>query len=97
MLFMFSCCTVFLLMIRRPPRSTLTDTLLPYTTLFRSALAVASEERTVALPEVPTFAELCMPKMIACAWYGIVAPAGTPDEIVTYLNKEINEIGRAHV
>src|SRR3546814_12515363 len=29
-------CLVFFLMIRRPPRSTLTDTLLPYTTLFRS-------------------------------------------------------------
>ncbi|AEC20809.1 hypothetical protein PT7_2269 [Pusillimonas sp. T7-7] len=56
------------------------------------ALAVASEERTVALPEVPTFAELGMPKMIAFAWYGIVAPAGTPDEIVTYLNKEINAV-----
>src|SRR3546814_10205714 len=32
---------VFFLMIRRPPRSTLTDTLFPYTTLFRSAGAVA--------------------------------------------------------
>src|SRR3546814_2527906 len=30
-------CCVFLLMIRRPPRSTRTDTLFPYTTLFRSA------------------------------------------------------------
>src|SRR3546814_18692138 len=36
-LFMFSFCTViFFLMIRRPPRSTRTDTLFPYTTLFRS-------------------------------------------------------------
>src|SRR3546814_4073636 len=32
-------CIVFFLMIRRPPRSTRTDTLFPYTTLFRSALA----------------------------------------------------------
>src|SRR3546814_12047548 len=30
------CCTFFFLMIRRPPRSTRTDTLVPYTTLFRS-------------------------------------------------------------
>src|SRR3546814_11335540 len=35
-------------MIRRPPRSTLTDTLFPYTTLFRSML-----ERLAALPPVP--------------------------------------------
>src|SRR3546814_20292941 len=32
----FSCIVVFCLMIRRPPRSTRTDTLFPYTTLFRS-------------------------------------------------------------
>src|SRR3546814_15481992 len=34
--FMFCLCCFFFLMIRRPPRSTRTDTLLPYTTLFRS-------------------------------------------------------------
>src|SRR3546814_12433110 len=33
---LFSCCCIFFLMIRRPPRSTRTDTLFPYTTLFRS-------------------------------------------------------------
>src|SRR3546814_15100944 len=38
---MFSCLLFFFLMIRRPPRSTRTDTLLPYTTLFRSAVAGA--------------------------------------------------------
>src|SRR3546814_18220827 len=32
----FCCCCLFFLMIRRPPRSTRTDTLVPYTTLFRS-------------------------------------------------------------
>src|SRR5690606_12966591 len=56
------------------------------------ALAVASEERTAALPDVPTFAELGLPDMIAFAWYGVVAPADTPDEIVTYLNKENNAV-----
>src|SRR3546814_17025440 len=35
------CYVVFFLMIRRPPRSTRTDTLFPYTTLFRSGAAVA--------------------------------------------------------
>src|SRR3546814_4764797 len=37
-----TCCVLFFLMIRRPPRSTRTDTLFPYTTLFRSALIWAS-------------------------------------------------------
>src|SRR3546814_12652528 len=37
------CCVVFFLMIRRPPRSTRTDTLFPYTTLFRSAPLVLDE------------------------------------------------------
>src|SRR3546814_19905838 len=36
-IFFFCCCFFFFLMIRRPPRSTRTDTLFPYTTLFRSA------------------------------------------------------------
>src|SRR3546814_6815748 len=39
---------VFCLMIRRPPRSTRTDTLFPYTTLFRSAQAVASPDLDLA-------------------------------------------------
>src|SRR3546814_15029492 len=34
---MYRVCVIFFLMIRRPPRSTRTDTLFPYTTLFRSA------------------------------------------------------------
>src|SRR3546814_945657 len=38
------CVFVFFLMIRRPPRSTRTDTLFPYTTLFRSAGAVTEPE-----------------------------------------------------
>src|SRR3546814_16368678 len=37
----FLCCCFFFLMIRRPPRSTRTDTLFPYTTLFRSRIVVA--------------------------------------------------------
>src|SRR3546814_4959223 len=39
---------IFFLMIRRPPRSTRTDTLFPYTTLFRSACAVPDPGRTGA-------------------------------------------------
>src|SRR3546814_12195756 len=51
----------FFLMIRRPPRSTRTDTLFPYTTLFRSLLltllalltGLATADRAVAAPAVP--------------------------------------------
>src|SRR3546814_12467206 len=44
------CTSLFLLMIRRPPRSTLTDTLFPYTTLFRSGAAVDLENQRHAPP-----------------------------------------------
>src|SRR3546814_17282885 len=48
---MFACvCLVVFLMIRRPPRSTRTDTLFPYTTLFRSGQADIVEEGLVLLP-----------------------------------------------
>ncbi|HBL66437.1 MAG TPA: ABC transporter substrate-binding protein [Achromobacter sp.] len=56
------------------------------------ALAVASHQRLPALPDVPTFEEAGVPKMIASAWYGIVAPAGTPPAVVQRLNKEVNAV-----
>lgn len=56
------------------------------------ALAVASENRLPALPDVPTFAELGYPKMLASAWYGIMAPAGLPQSLTDFLNKEINAV-----
>src|SRR3546814_17477850 len=45
-------------MIRRPPRSTRTDTLFPYTTLFRSHLGVGECARTLIIPGVATPAQL---------------------------------------
>src|SRR3546814_20928803 len=42
---MIFCCFYFFLLIRRPPRSTRTDTLFPYTTLFRSVLAPGEREQ----------------------------------------------------
>lgn len=56
------------------------------------ALAVASEKRLPALPDVPTFAELGYPKMQASAWYGIMAPAGMSPELTKFLNQEINAV-----
>src|SRR3546814_11898890 len=43
----------FFLMIRRPPRSTRTDTLFPYTTLFRSECGGCHDERHVTVPALP--------------------------------------------
>src|SRR3546814_10589388 len=48
----------FFLMRRRPPRSTRTDTLFPYTTLFRSALMLPSARRTPPMP--PTACDACL-------------------------------------
>src|SRR3546814_10962463 len=52
-----ACCLFFFLMIRRPPRSTRTDTLFPYTTLFRSSTRQGGREelcvgRTVATRDI---------------------------------------------
>jgi len=59
------------------------------------ALAVASKTRLQALPNVPTFEELGVRGMIASAWYGLMAPAGTPKAIVDRLNKESNAVLQA--
>lgn len=58
-------------------------------------LAVTSDKRSAAMPDVPTFAELGLPKMTASFWYGLFAPAGTPPAIIDRLNQEVNAALRA--
>ncbi len=53
------------------------------------ALGVASDERSAALPDVPTLAEAGLADFRVSVWYGIMAPAGTPKAIVAQLNREI--------
>ncbi len=53
------------------------------------ALAITSAKRSELLPDIPTLGESVMPGFESGAWQGVVAPAGTPEEIVNRLNKEI--------
>ncbi|MFO1326736.1 MAG: tripartite tricarboxylate transporter substrate binding protein [Rubrivivax sp.] len=56
------------------------------------AIAVSSAKRSRSLPEVPTVAERGYPGFEAGSWFGFFGPKGTPDEVVTTLNKAVNEI-----
>ena len=51
-------------------------------------LALTSEKRSAAFPDVPTMAEAGVPGVIATAWFGIHAPRATPGPIVTRLHAE---------
>src|SRR5262245_13750617 len=54
------------------------------------ALVVTGETRSPSLPDVPTMIEMGFPKLTRGFWAGLLAPAGTPADIVTRLNAEIN-------
>jgi len=55
------------------------------------ALAVASDKRFALLPDVPTAAEAGLAGYDASVWWGLVAPAKTPPEIVRQLNAEVDK------
>jgi len=44
-------------------------------------LAVTSPERSPFVPDVPTTTELGFPRVISYSWYGLIAPAGTPESV----------------
>ena len=53
------------------------------------AIAVTSSVRSPALPNVPTIAEAGLPGYEASSWFGVLAPAGTPKDIVDKLSQTI--------
>ena len=53
------------------------------------ALAVTGERRSAAAPELPTIIESGYPGVVFNLWVGLVAPAGTPPDIVSKLNGEV--------
>ena len=52
-------------------------------------LAVTGSRRLPSMPDLPTIAESGLPGYEASSWYGVLAPAGTPREIVARLNAEL--------
>ena len=62
------------------------------------ALAVTGPTRAAVAPEVPTFAESGYPEFVMLNWYGILAPAGTPRDVIRRLNTSlVGALGTADV
>jgi tripartite-type tricarboxylate transporter receptor subunit TctC len=59
------------------------------------AYAVTSKRRFAGAPDVPTAAEAGLPGFESTAWFGMSAPARTPTDLISRLNREIVEILRA--
>jgi tripartite-type tricarboxylate transporter receptor subunit TctC len=56
------------------------------------ALAVTSLQRVAGSPEIPTVAESGIPGFDAATWFALVAPAGTPHDLVLRLNAEVKRV-----
>jgi tripartite-type tricarboxylate transporter receptor subunit TctC len=59
------------------------------------ALAVTSARRLAELPDVPTMAEAGVPDMVVTAWFGLVAPAGTPATVIDTLYAATRDVVRS--
>jgi tripartite-type tricarboxylate transporter receptor subunit TctC len=56
------------------------------------ALAVTGEKRAASAPDVPTMQEEGVPGYVATSWFGLVAPAATPRNIIARLNTELTQL-----
>jgi tripartite-type tricarboxylate transporter receptor subunit TctC len=54
------------------------------------AIAITSAKRSGLLPNLPTMSEAGLPGFETATWYGLLAPAATPQEIITKLNEAVN-------
>jgi tripartite-type tricarboxylate transporter receptor subunit TctC len=74
------------------------DSMAPYVSNVREGklrgLAVASGSRFAGLPNVPTASEAGLPGFEASVWYAMLAPAGTPSEVIAKLNDATNDFLR---
>jgi tripartite-type tricarboxylate transporter receptor subunit TctC len=62
-----------------------------------TALAVATDKRVPMLPDVPTMGESGYPGFVASNWWGMAAPAGTPDDILDKLAQAVAEAQQTDV
>ena len=58
------------------------------------AIAVTGDKRSPLLPDVPTVKESGVPSFVVNGWYGILAPAGTPPEVINKLNQALNKAAK---
>ena len=56
------------------------------------ALGASSVTRSAFAPDIPTVAEAGVPGYEVAVWFGVVAPTGVPQDVLTKLNTEINRI-----
>jgi tripartite-type tricarboxylate transporter receptor subunit TctC len=56
------------------------------------ALAVTGDKRVPALPDLPTLAETVLPGFNAISWLGLLAPAGTPPDIVEKIAADVRAV-----
>jgi tripartite-type tricarboxylate transporter receptor subunit TctC len=56
------------------------------------ALAVTSGKRSIAAPDLPTIAEAAVPGYEAVGWFGLLAPAGTPADVVRKISADVNRV-----
>lgn len=59
------------------------------------ALAVTSDQRLAELPDVPTMAEAGVRDVVVTAWFGLIAPAGTPPEVIDKLYAATRDVVRS--
>ena len=58
-------------------------------------IGVTTLKRALLLPDVPTVAEQGFPGFEVNGWYGLLAPAGTPKDVIAYLHREVAEVLRS--